>query len=78
MNVSRSNYITLTAWEDIACKLWKVMNKKNISQSQLSRMTGIGRDTINRMCQGQPVHMNNLIVVLDTLGLDEITIKWRE
>lgn len=28
MNVSKSNYITLTAWEDIACKLWKVMNKK--------------------------------------------------
>ena len=71
------NYITISAMDDISSQIRECMKEKHVNQSMLSRAVKIRRQTINHMCNGIPVHFGNLIAVLDYLGFDEITIKWR-
>lgn len=50
----------------------KILTGKNMSQHELSRLTGIRQPTINEMCRNQTVHLplKNLAIICEVLECD--------
>lgn len=56
----------------ILIKLDQMLSKRNISQHELSRLTGIRQPSINEMCRNQTVRLplDNLAKICEVLECD--------
>lgn len=56
----------------IIIKLDKLLAERNMSQHELSRLTGIRQPSINEMCRNQTVRLplDNLAKICETLDCD--------
>lgn len=56
----------------ILLKLDKILNAKEISQNELSRLTGIRQASINEMCRNQTVRLplDNLAKICEVLACE--------
>ena len=56
----------------IIIKLDQVLNKRDMSQHELSRLTGIRQPSINEMCRNQTVRLplDNLAKICEVLECD--------
>ena len=73
------NAQVLKAMDDIAQLIWEGLEKKGKSIEWLSRASGVNRKTIYKVTT-EPYsssHLGTYIAILDALGYEEITIKWR-
>lgn len=49
--------------------LFLYMLKNQINKSELAEKAGISRNTINKMIQGEPVHLAVILAICDAYGL---------
>ena len=49
--------------------LFLFMFKNNITKSKLALETGVSRNTVNKMAQGEPVHLAVIIAICNKYGL---------
>ena len=59
-------------------KLFAYMAKNNISKRQLSEKSGVSRNTIIKMAQGELVHMSVLVAICEAYGLSLLDIIQEE
>lgn len=50
--------------------LFTYMKKYNISKNKLSSTTGISRNTITKMENGEPVHLSVIMAICETYDLE--------
>lgn len=77
-NKSHINYLSLMAINQINEAIEKKMKEKKIGFKELERFSGVRRTTLYRIMTGVPANFGTYIKILDALGYNEITLKWRE
>lgn len=55
----------------IAIKIKEIMNEKNINESQLSKLTGIYRSTLNSFLsrKNRTIRLENLLYICEAFGI---------
>jgi DNA-binding Xre family transcriptional regulator len=51
-------------------KLFAYLYKNSISKSELAKKTGVSRNTIIKMSKGEIVHLNVIVAICETYGLE--------
>lgn len=77
-NKSHINYLSLMAINQITEAIEKKMKEKKLGFTELERLSGVRRSTLYRIMTGVPANFGTYIKILDVLGFNEISLKWRE
>ena len=51
-------------------RLWKLLIDRNLTKSDLRKMTGITANTFTRLNKGQDVSLSTLVTICETLNVD--------